>query len=209
MVIYPLSTLRVASPISGIVALAALCALGCGSTNNGNNERPPDPHASKAAKAASTAGPTPSTTPGAAANTEVSTKPKPGATPSGEHTPTFKLGGLEPRTDTSGGAKPAATEGSAPTSRLKRLPIPVGDPNPIGKYPDEARRNRVQGKIRLRLVIDETGAVAKITPLNRLGHGLDTAAQRAVRRLQFKPALDANDKPVKATIVWTFTFKLP
>jgi TonB family protein len=63
--------------------------------------------------------------------------------------------------------------------------------------------------VKVRLKVDETGKVANRSLVTRLGHGLDELALKLATRLHFKPAIDTADKPVPATVVWTFTFTLP
>lgn len=76
-------------------------------------------------------------------------------------------------------------------------------------YPAEARRLGIEGKIRVRLLVDATGKVTQAKLLGSLGHGLDELALARARAIQFTPALDTDDKPVASTVVWTFTFTLP
>ncbi|MBZ0234765.1 MAG: TonB family protein, partial [Deltaproteobacteria bacterium] len=76
-------------------------------------------------------------------------------------------------------------------------------------YPAEARRLGVEGKLRVRLVVDANGKVTQAKLLGSLGHGLDELALARARAIEFVPAKDANDKPVASVVVWTFTFTLP
>ena len=55
------------------------------------------------------------------------------------------------------------------------------------EYTDEARADRVKGLVGLRLVIDATGAVKRVTVRQPLGYGLDARAAEAVGRWQFQP----------------------
>lgn len=76
-------------------------------------------------------------------------------------------------------------------------------------YPPEARRLGIEGRIRVRLLVDATGKVTQAKLLGSLGHGLDELALSRARAIQFTPARDTDDKPVASTVIWTFTFTLP
>lgn len=76
-------------------------------------------------------------------------------------------------------------------------------PQPV--FPAEARAAGVQGKVRVRVTVDETGAVADAKVLEGLGHGCDEAALEAARTCRFEPALRCG-KPVSGSITMGFTF---
>jgi len=65
-------------------------------------------------------------------------------------------------------------------------PVPTGFPQ--ARYTEEARRRGVQGSIRLALLVSDDGEVLKTVILTSLGYGLDEEAERASRKLKFKPA---------------------
>ena len=95
---------------------------------------------------------------------------------------------------------------------IKRRPKPIGDTDFVDArkdYPPEARRRSIEGSIKVRLVVDEKGAVTQRKLLKKLGHGLDELALRLAAKLRFEPAIDTDDKPVAAVVVWTFHFTLP
>ena len=79
----------------------------------------------------------------------------------------------------------------AVTSSVKRTP--------------EAVLNNIEGKIKLKLFIDENGKLRKITPMNILGYGLDQVALSAAQKLIFLPARIKLD-PVAAEIYYTVKF---
>src|SRR6185436_6174846 len=64
-------------------------------------------------------------------------------------------------------------------------------------YTDSARHARVQGRVRIELLVNEAGEVVRARVLEGLGYGLDEAALGAARRLRFNPATACN-KPVAA-----------
>lgn len=95
---------------------------------------------------------------------------------------------------------------------IKKRALPKGDQSyfDAGKdYPPEARQLGIEGVIRVRLVVDETGKVASAVLLNKLGHGLDELALERSRLIEFTPAIDTSDRPVSSVVVWTFTMTLP
>ena len=55
-------------------------------------------------------------------------------------------------------------------------------------YTEEARRNRIQGVVKTRILISRDGLVANVVLLTHLPDGLDEEAIRAARRLRFVPA---------------------
>ncbi|WP_428268033.1 energy transducer TonB [Haliangium sp.] len=78
-----------------------------------------------------------------------------------------------------------------------------------GMYTAEAKRLSIEGQVKIRLVVDETGRVASRRLITGLGHGLDQAAMSKARELRFEPAIDTADRAVRSVVVWTFTFVLP
>jgi TonB family protein len=95
---------------------------------------------------------------------------------------------------------------------IKKRALPKGDQSyfDAGKdYPAEAKQLGIEGVIRVRLVVDETGKVATAILLNKLGHGLDELALERSKLIEFHPAVDTSDRPVTSVVVWTFTMTLP
>lgn len=113
-----------------------------------------------------------------------------------------------------GGTDPAATggDGTVSVAAIKTMPQPIGDTDFVDAtrdYPPDARRLGVEGQVKVQLKVDATGKVAARSLVTRLGHGLDELALKLATHLRFKPAIDTSDRPVPATVVWTFTFTLP
>ena len=79
--------------------------------------------------------------------------------------------------------------------------------NPLPGYTEEARRNKVQGVVVLRLLVDETGSVKNIRIVRGLPDGLNEKAIEAGHKLRFKPAMK-DGKPVSYSTVVEMTFKL-
>lgn len=74
-------------------------------------------------------------------------------------------------------------------------------------YTDDARRARVEGRLRIELAIDDKGGVTSARVLDGLGHGLDEVALAAARELRFSPATHCN-RPVASPFVIAMRFVL-
>jgi len=85
----------------------------------------------------------------------------------------------------------------------KPKPIKLDRP----EYTAEARAAQIEGKVRVELTVDASGAVKNARVLDSLGHGLDEAALRAVRAAEFEPAEQCGKK-VSATFVVSIRFAL-
>ncbi len=70
---------------------------------------------------------------------------------------------------------------------------------------EAAIQNQIEGKIRLKILVDESGSVRKITPLNSLGYGLDEVAIQAANKLRFIPAR-IKTKAVALEAIYTIIF---
>lgn len=123
------------------------------------------------------------------------------------------------RGGTGGGTGTGAGSGSGdgapkPTSvaTIKKRAMPKGDYGywKAGKdYPPEARQLGIEGKILVRLLVDDTGQVRSTTLVSGLGHGLDELALARAKELAFEPAIDTDNRPVSSVVVWTFDMTLP
>jgi TonB family protein len=182
-------------------------------------EKAPAPEPKAAAEPPPAApGPTGEPAPGWAVDTPNADQPyQIGDVPVGQaRAPTGRgRGGTGGGTGTGGGGEePAATggDGTVSVAAIKTMPQPIGDTDFVDAtrdYPSDARRLGVEGQVKVRLKVDATGKVAARSLVTRLGHGLDELALKLATRLRFKPAIDTSDRPVPATVVWTFTFTLP
>lgn len=121
----------------------------------------------------------------------------------------------------SGHGKPTPLPAAPPAPAPKPAYKPVADlyvaklPDIDGEacarmvsYPSEAEQLGVEGEVKLRVALDESGHVHDIKVLHGLGHGLDQAAVNALRyKCHFKPAIGTDGKPVAYVIqsyVWNF-----
>ena len=83
-----------------------------------------------------------------------------------------------------------------------------GFSNPAPQYPYLSRVNSEEGKVVLRVHVDQKGKVAKIETYKSSGYRrLDKAATKAVRRWQFKPA-EIDGRPAKGIVNVPISFVL-
>jgi protein TonB len=78
---------------------------------------------------------------------------------------------------------------------------------PRPAYTDAARAAAIEGKVRVQLTIDATGAVTDVKVVEGLGSGLDEAAVEALKGAKFAPATECG-KPVASTFVVNVRFAL-
>lgn len=74
-------------------------------------------------------------------------------------------------------------------------------------YPEEARKNRIQGTVLMDLLIDTQGTVRQIQVLRGPDQSLNEAAQKAAALFQFEPAF-IQDTPVAVRIRYAYHFVL-
>lgn len=65
------------------------------------------------------------------------------------------------------------------------------------EYPDDARKNGVEGSLRASFVIAENGSAKDIVIEKSLPHGVDEAVKTGIQNMRFKPAM-REGKPVEA-----------
>lgn len=75
------------------------------------------------------------------------------------------------------------------------------------KYPPLARRLGVEGRVVLRLTIDEEGRLIDVRVVERAGFGFDREALEAVKRSTFLPAM-RNGTPVRSEVLLPVRFVL-
>ncbi|MFN7986478.1 MAG: M56 family metallopeptidase [Thermoanaerobaculia bacterium] len=135
----------------------------------------------------------------------------------------FPFGGLGAASESSfaapapsGGAASGAVEGTAKSGPEKEGDVlkvggDVKEPVEIARvqptYPEEARKNKIQGNVILSAVINEKGTVSRVEALESPDPTLTTAAIEAVRQWTYKPATQKG-KPVKVRLTVTVSFKL-
>lgn len=94
--------------------------------------------------------------------------------------------------------------------KLDKEPFPAGGMGELAskvKYPEEAKKDNIQGKVIIQTVVDEKGDVVETKVLQSLGHGCDETALAAIKATKFTPG-EKDGKKVKATVVIPISFKL-
>jgi protein TonB len=88
---------------------------------------------------------------------------------------------------------------------------PPAKPKPIKvlqpAYTDDARSAAIEGRVRVEITVDETGAVTSARVLAGLGHGLDESALAAAKGSTFAAAVRCG-KPVRSTFTIGMRFSL-
>jgi TonB family protein len=79
---------------------------------------------------------------------------------------------------------------------------------PEPAYTEEARKNRVEGAVRLRIVLNLSGEVTNISVIKGLPDGLTERAIAAARRIKFSPA-QKDGRTVSQYAVLEYSFLLP
>jgi protein TonB len=118
-----------------------------------------------------------------------------------------------------GGSGPVADAPAAAAKKAQpQAPKPEGDcAEPVvrpkvtrqvrASYPDAARADKVEGRVRIEAQIDDQGRVTSPRVVSGLGHGLDEAALASVKQWQFSPATRCG-KPVAQTITVPIVFQI-
>ena len=87
-----------------------------------------------------------------------------------------------------GGGGPSLGGGSgAPATSVDQQPVLLNNPQP--RYTEEARKNKIQGTVLVRVLIGTDGAVKRVVVVRPLPDGLDEQAIQAAYQLRFKPAM--------------------
>lgn len=93
---------------------------------------------------------------------------------------------------------------------LDKIPMPVGGMESIlknVKYPDEAKKDKIEGKVFVRAQINEKGDVTEVKIEKGDNKLLIDAAVKAVKATKFTPG-ELKGKKVKAEVVVPIVFKL-
>lgn len=92
-----------------------------------------------------------------------------------------------------------------PLHKVTRQPRPLGDCKK--DYPEEAKRLRIEGQIKLEVVVAADGTVTEVNVIKGLGYGLDEAALAALKACRFAPA-ELEGQKVATRIPYTYWFVL-
>lgn len=71
-------------------------------------------------------------------------------------------------------------------------PILLNEPRPL--YTEDARKNKIQGVVKVRIFVNETGGVSEVVVTRGLPDGLSEQAIRAAYQMRFKPAMKSGQR---------------
>lgn len=75
------------------------------------------------------------------------------------------------------------------------------------KYPKQAQRNEISGKVFVEFIVDKTGTVINLKVLKRIGGGCDEEALRVLAKTRWEPGRQRG-KPVKTRLAMPINFTL-
>jgi protein TonB len=105
-------------------------------------------------------------------------------------------GGIGPGGGGVGPAERAAHPDAFTVSEVTKRAVIIFKPEP--GYTEEARRNNVNGTVRLRVILAASGEVTNISVVKGLPDGLSEVAVAAARQMRFRPA----EKDGRAVSQW-------
>jgi TonB family protein len=108
--------------------------------------------------------------------------------------------------------RPYSAEGTHPfvpvaDIYIAQQPKVLREVNSSDIYPPDARKMGIEGKVELKVSIDENGDVRQVKIIGRpAGYGFDEAARDALRQFKFSPARTSDGKAVATNIRYTYRF---
>lgn len=84
---------------------------------------------------------------------------------------------------------------------------PVSCPSGEDIYPAEAKRLGIEGVVRYKLGIDQTGNVVQVKIIEKAGHGFDEAGLKAIKQCKFKAAVTSDGREVPSSLIWGYRFE--
>jgi len=102
--------------------------------------------------------------------------------------------------------EPPASKEAAETETSRVTPPRVVE-KAYPKYPEDAKKDKVEGVVIVQAVIGEDGTVSRVRALKRLHPSVDEAALEAIRQWRFEPAL-LDGEPVAVHYNLTVNFRL-
>ncbi len=75
------------------------------------------------------------------------------------------------------------------------------------RYPEDARRRDIQGKVGVEFVVETSGNVSNLRALEALGAGCDDEAMRLIRSMKWRPALKGGQR-VRSIVKMDIHFRL-
>ncbi len=115
------------------------------------------------------------------------------------------VGKSEEKKDETNPVKTETADAGSPLKVGSLLEFAVQKTNPV--YPPTAKAMRQTGVVRLEVLVDEEGKVTTVQNLSGPAL-LQVAAKDAVKKWKFKPFLNSEGQPVKATGYLSFNFNL-
>jgi TonB family protein len=104
-----------------------------------------------------------------------------------------------------GGGDPSLGGGNRVATAVDQKPVPLNYPSP--RYTEEARKNKIQGTVRARVLVAADGSVKQVHIVRGLPDGLDEQAIQAAYQLRFRPAMKAG-QPVAFWVAVDIEFNL-
>jgi periplasmic protein TonB len=97
---------------------------------------------------------------------------------------------------------------------VEEMPMPIGGYESFYKqiskkikYPRQAQRNNIEGKVFVEFVVDQNGKITNLKVPKGIGHGCDEEAMHVLLQTQWQPGKQRG-KPVKVRMTLPLTFKL-
>jgi protein TonB len=154
-----------------------------------------------------------------AAEEKPAPEPRPlGVTPSsvapGGGGPSVPLGSGDGQAGGRGTAPATGAKSAASTTRAQVAAPPTLRTRPRllrehkVRYPEEARRQGIEGTVTLDVLVGEDGRVREAKVISGPGFGLNEAAQRALMRFEFAPAVYSDGRPRAHRIVYRYVFQI-
>lgn len=98
----------------------------------------------------------------------------------------------------------------AQEDKVDVMPEPVGGLEQMIKnvvYPQTAKDAGIEGKVFVKVIIDENGNVTETSIIKSVNEDCDKAAMDAIKKTKFTPGIKDN-KPVKTEVTIPIMFKL-
>ena len=93
----------------------------------------------------------------------------------------------------------------APPGSADTEPVALGEIKV--PYPEEAKKNDIEGSVLLNVGVDANGTVTSVSIIKGPGYGLNEAARDVLKRYRFKPAIKGGE-PIGTNLIYTYTFLL-
>jgi len=92
---------------------------------------------------------------------------------------------------------------------ISQMPVVLREVKADDLFPPEARRMGLEGRVKLRVGIDDNGTVVEVKVIQKAGYGFDEAAVKALWKFKFSPARTSDGRAVPSRIVYGYTFEQP